>query len=134
MDEEFSSITHRLRDLLDPDAIFVLVSSHGGVQFIARSTSDHIDVAAMVARFGGGGHERAAAGLIRGRDVESVRVELIELLPEIVRPAITVAQIMSRGPQVLCPGYTGRRSCIAVCACMVMKVIRWWRMGMLSDC
>ena len=103
MDEEFSSITHRLRDLLDPDAIFVLVSSHGGVQLIARSTSENIDVAAVVTRFGGGGHERAAAGLVRGRDIDSLRGELIELLPGIVRPAVTVAQIMSRGPQVLAP-------------------------------
>ena len=103
MDEEFSSITHRLRDLLDPEAIFVLVASHGGVQLIARSTSEHIDVAAVVAHFGGGGHERAAASLVRGRDIEIVRSELIELLPQIVRPAVTVAQIMSRGPQVLSP-------------------------------
>jgi tRNA nucleotidyltransferase (CCA-adding enzyme) len=103
LDEEFSSITHRLRDLLDPEAIFVLVSSHGGVQMIARSNSENIDVAAIVTRFGGGGHERAAAGLVRGKDVESLRLELIELLPEIVRPAVTVAQIMSRGPQVLAP-------------------------------
>ena len=103
MDEEFSSITHRLRDLLDPDAIFVLVTSHGGVQLIARSNSENIDVAAVVTHFGGGGHERAAAGLVRGRDLESLRLELIELLPEIVRPAVTVAQIMSRGAQVLAP-------------------------------
>lgn len=103
MDEEFSSITHRLRDLLDPDAIFVLVTTHGGVQLIARSNSENIDVAAIVTRFGGGGHERAAAGLVRGRDMDSLYHELIELLPEIVRPAVTVAQIMSRGPQVLLP-------------------------------
>jgi tRNA nucleotidyltransferase (CCA-adding enzyme) len=103
LDEELSSITHKLRDLLDPDAIFVLVTTRGGVQFIARSTTDHIDVSAVAARFGGGGHERAAACLIRGRDLESVQAELLEALPQYVRPAITVAQIMSRGPQVLHP-------------------------------
>jgi tRNA nucleotidyltransferase (CCA-adding enzyme) len=103
MDEELSSITHKLRDLLDPDAIFVLVTTRGGVQFIARSTSDHIDVAEIAVRFGGGGHERAAACLIRGRDLESVQAELLEALPQFVRPAVTVAQIMSRGPQVLRP-------------------------------
>lgn len=103
MDEELSSIAHKLRDLHDPDAIFVLVTTRGGVQFIARSTSDHIDVAAIAARFGGGGHARASACLIRGRDLESLQTELLEALPEYVRPAITVAQIMSRGPQVLDP-------------------------------
>jgi len=103
MDEEFSSITHRLRDLLDPDAIFVLVTSHGGVQLIARSTSENIDVAAVAARFGGGGHERAAAALVRGREMEGLRAEIKQALLETVHPAVTVAQIMSRGPQVLSP-------------------------------
>jgi tRNA nucleotidyltransferase (CCA-adding enzyme) len=103
MDEELSSITHKLRDLLDPDAIFVLVTTRGGVQFIARSTTDHIDVAQVASLFGGGGHERAAAGLIRGRDLESVYAELFAILPDYVHPAITVAQIMSRRPQVLSP-------------------------------
>ena len=103
MDEELSTIAHKLRDLLDPDALFVLVTTRGGVQMIARSTNDQIDVAAVVANFGGGGHERAAACLIRGRDLDNVRAELVRILPNYVRPAVTVAQIMSRGPQLLGP-------------------------------
>ena len=103
MEEELSTIAHKLRDLLEPDALFVLVTTRGGVQLIARSNSDNIDVAAIVGNFGGGGHERAAAGLVRERTLESVRMELVRLLPEMVRPAVTVAQIMSRGPQVLSP-------------------------------
>jgi tRNA nucleotidyltransferase (CCA-adding enzyme) len=63
--EEISSLAHKLRDLLDPDAIFVLVSTVEGVRMVARSTTDGIDVAAIAAHFGGGGHERAAAALIK---------------------------------------------------------------------
>lgn len=103
MEEELSTIAHKLRDLLDPDALFLLVTTRGGVQLIGRSTSDNIDVAEISAVFGGGGHARAAAGLIRGRSLEEVRAELIAVLPEKVRPAITVAEIMSREPQVLSP-------------------------------
>ena len=103
IDEELSTIAHKLRDLLDPDALFVLVTTRGGVQLIARSTSDQIDVSEFVAHFGGGGHERAAASLIRGQNLEEVRSELIKLLPRYVRPAITVAQIMSKEPQLLAP-------------------------------
>jgi tRNA nucleotidyltransferase (CCA-adding enzyme) len=103
MEEELSSIAHKLRDLLDPDALFLLVTTRNGVQMIARSTNDNIDVAAVVANFGGGGHERAAASLIRGRDLEEVHAELVHILPGYVRPAITVAQIMSLRPQLLSP-------------------------------
>ena len=103
MDEELSSIAHKLRDLLDPDALFVVVNTRGGVQLIARSTTDNIDVAVVAANFGGGGHERAAASLIRERPLAEVHAELVSILPRFVHPAITVAQIMSSSPQVLSP-------------------------------
>jgi len=103
MDEELSTVAHKLRDLIDPDALFMLITTRGGVQMIGRSTSDNIDVAEITARFGGGGHSRAAASLIKGRELDEVHDELIELLPEFVRPAITVAEIMSQNPQVLTP-------------------------------
>ncbi|MES0359606.1 MAG: CBS domain-containing protein [Anaerolineales bacterium] len=103
MDEELSTVAHKLRDLLDPDALFMLVTTRGGVQMIARSTNEDIDVSQIAEHFGGGGHERAAAGLIRDRNLESVCQELIDILPRFVQPAITVAQIMSQGPQLLTP-------------------------------
>jgi len=103
MDEELSTVAHKLRDLLDPDALFMLITTRAGVQMIGRSTSDNIDVAEITRKFGGGGHSRAAAGLIKGRELDEVHEELIALLPEFVRPAITVAEIMSHNPQVLSP-------------------------------
>jgi len=103
MDEELSTVAHKMRDLLDPDGLFVLVTTHGGVQLIARSTSDHIDVAEIAEHFGGGGHERAAASLIKDHELQSVCRELLEVLPRYVHPAITVAQIMSQSPQLLPP-------------------------------
>jgi tRNA nucleotidyltransferase (CCA-adding enzyme) len=103
VDEELSTVAHKLRDLLDPEALLVLVTTRGGIQLIARSTSDNIDVAEIAAHFGGGGHERAAAGLIKDKTLEEVRKELIKILPVFVKPAITVSQIMSRGPQLLSP-------------------------------
>ncbi len=103
VDEELSTIVHKLRDLLDPDALIVVVTTRGGVQMIARSTSDDIDVSELVARFGGGGHARAAASLIRKRELNDVCRELVNLLPEYIHPAIKVSQIMSRGPMLLSP-------------------------------
>lgn len=103
MDEELSTVAHKLRDLLDPDGLFVLIETRGGVQLIARSTSDNIDVAQIAMHFGGGGHERAAAGIIKDLSFDEIRRDLIELLPQKVQPAITVAQIMSLRPQLLAP-------------------------------
>ena len=103
MREELSTVAHKLRDLLDPDAVFMLIVTRGGVQMIARSTSDNIDVAEILRHFGGGGHERAAAGLVRDRSLDELKDELVEILPKFVKPAITVSQIMSHRPQLLSP-------------------------------
>ncbi len=111
LNEEISSIAHKLRDLLDPDALFLLVGTSEGVRLVARSTTDRVNVAEVAARFGGGGHERASAALVRQADADSnapmpitaAYDKLIEILPEVVEPAMTVGRIMSRGARVLSP-------------------------------
>jgi tRNA nucleotidyltransferase (CCA-adding enzyme) len=103
MDEELSTIAHKLRDTLDPDALLVFIKTRGGIQLIARSTKDNIDVSKLASHFGGGGHARASAALIKDRDLEDVCSELYKILPDFIQPAVTVAQIMSAGPQVLTP-------------------------------
>ncbi|MEW6567481.1 MAG: CBS domain-containing protein [Chloroflexota bacterium] len=99
--EEISTLAHKLRDLFDPAGLFVLVALDGNIQLVARSTTDSLNVAQLAQRFGGGGHDRAAAALIRGRTLDDVRQELLRLLPEFVRPDRTVGEIMSIRPQLL---------------------------------
>jgi tRNA nucleotidyltransferase (CCA-adding enzyme) len=100
-DEELSTLAHKLRDMLEPSALLMLVALDGYVQLIARSATDAIDVSAIASHFGGGGHTRAAAALIRDRTLDSVRDELLILLPNLVKPPVTVEQIMSRGVQTI---------------------------------
>jgi tRNA nucleotidyltransferase (CCA-adding enzyme) len=111
--EEVSSLAHKLRDLLDPDALFLVIGTSDGIRLVARSTSDQINVAEVAGHFGGGGHERAAAALIRlpltydaeeGSDsLDTVSHELVRVLEEVVKPSLTVGQIMSRRPNLLKP-------------------------------
>jgi tRNA nucleotidyltransferase (CCA-adding enzyme) len=103
--EEISTLAHKLRDLFDPDALFVLVQTIEGIRLVARSTTDNIDVSAVASHFGGGGHDRAAAALIKNYQlpITNLRDELLALLPAHIRPPLTVAQIMSRRPRLLAP-------------------------------
>jgi tRNA nucleotidyltransferase (CCA-adding enzyme) len=111
LDEEISSIAHKMRDMLDPDALFLLVNTREGIRLVARSTTDRVDVALAASIFGGGGHVRAAAALIKSLDgmpKDSVRLEqvyqrLVDVLPRIVEAAITVEKIMSNSPRTLTP-------------------------------
>jgi tRNA nucleotidyltransferase (CCA-adding enzyme) len=101
--EEISTLAHKLRDLLDPSAIFVLVELDGNTQLVARSTTDDINVAEIAAVFGGHGHERAAAALIKERSVAAVIAELRERLPAAVRPRVTVRDLMSHRVRTVTP-------------------------------
>lgn len=109
MNEEISSVAHKLRDLLDPDALFIFVRTSEGIRLVARSTSDQIDVSKAAALFGGGGHERAAAALVHTEDftndpnsaLQVVQEKLCDALPSLVKPSLTVGKIMSRRPQLL---------------------------------
>jgi len=108
--EEISILAHKLRDLFEPDALFLLVAMEDHIQLVARSTTDAIDVGFIASMFGGGGHARAAAALVRGVNVEEVRAQLLELLHRNVRPSVTVGDIMSRGVHTLSPHDTVARA------------------------
>ena len=103
MTDAISPLAHKLAETIEPDALFVLVSVAAGVQMVARATGERVDLPAIVAHFGGGGHRRAAAALIKHASVDEVRQRLWEILPQHVRPPLTVGEIMSRQPQVLSP-------------------------------
>jgi tRNA nucleotidyltransferase (CCA-adding enzyme) len=99
--EEISTLAHKLRDLFTPDGLFVLVDLGSHIQLVARSTTDSIDVSEIAARFKGGGHNRAAAALIRGGTLDEVAGTLWKELPSFITPPMQVAQIFSPRPQVV---------------------------------
>lgn len=95
--EEISTLAHSLRELYDPDALFLLVQMAGHIQIVARATTDAVPVGQLMEHFGGGGHDRAAAAFAEGQTLDQVRAALLDLLRREVRPAVRVADLMSRG-------------------------------------
>jgi tRNA nucleotidyltransferase (CCA-adding enzyme) len=104
---EISTLAHKLRELYEPDALFMLVDMGEVIQLVARSTSEAIDVGEIAQALGGGGHSKAAAAVIRSGSLASVFETLVYLLESRVRPVVSVGQIMSYGvPQTLSPDVT----------------------------
>ncbi|MEW6579610.1 MAG: CBS domain-containing protein [Chloroflexota bacterium] len=99
--DEIATLAHKLRELYEPAAVFVLVQLNGDIQLVARGTTDALDVSAIARRFGGGGHGRAAAALIRARKLDDVRQEILRVLPEIIVPSVLVGALMSVGAQTV---------------------------------
>ena len=110
MNEEISSIAHKIRDLLDPDALFLFVRTSEGIRLVGRSTSDQVDVAHIARMLGGGGHERAAAALIQPGMIqqnqvtlESLQQQVVEELKRVIKPPLTISKIMSQRPHLITP-------------------------------
>ena len=113
VNEEISTVAHKLRDFLDPDALLLLVLTKQGIRLVARATTDAVNVSKIAAAFGGGGHTRAASALIRPEGkLSSSEYELlmdetyqamINLLPKHVKPLLYVRHIMSKNPMILTP-------------------------------
>jgi tRNA nucleotidyltransferase (CCA-adding enzyme) len=99
--EEISTLAHKIRDLYDPTGLFLLVDLGEHLQLVARSMTDAVDVGHIADHFGGGGHTRAAAALIRDMGLEAAQQELIDLLERHIHPIETVAEIMSHGVHTL---------------------------------
>ncbi len=86
-----------LRDILDTDALVVLVSMPEHVQLIARSTKDAIHVGQLASHFTGGGHPRASAAAIHKADLEEISGQVWQYLQNNVQAAVRIASIMSFG-------------------------------------
>lgn len=101
---ELSTLAHRLRNIHEPDALFLVVDLAEIVQIVARSMTDAIDVGVITKAFEGGGHPRAAAASVREQSLTAVHDRLVSLLHAHTQATVTVRQIMSVGrPQILAP-------------------------------
>lgn len=113
LNDEISSVAHKLRDFLDPDGLILVVSTKQGVRLVARSTTDNLDVGLLARHFDGGGHKRASSALIRTIDrpnpentrqlMQETFDEVLRFLPVAVTPEVKVREIMSRDPLILDP-------------------------------
>ncbi len=112
--EEISTLAHQLRELYDPAALFVLVQMDDHIQLVARSDQTEIDVSAIADAFGGGGHDKAAAALIRKMTLRQAKSKLVKLLQANVKPSMTVRQLMSFGVHTLEPNTTVAQAAEAV--------------------
>jgi len=99
--DQINSVAHRLRDLLECEALFVLVEHPTGIQLVSRATGDAIDVGTIARSFGGGGHARASAASIEDTMLSQVLDKLWRDITAHIQPVTRVADLMSYGVQIV---------------------------------
>ncbi|MDX2159786.1 MAG: CBS domain-containing protein [bacterium] len=103
---ELSAIAHRLRDTLDPAALFLLARmpqhERTVAHLVCRSTDDAVDAGEIAQTYGGGGHSRAASASIPNPPpLDVLKAGLWDGVTQRVRPAFRAADLMSYGAQTV---------------------------------
>ena len=89
-------LAHRLMDMEDIDAVFVLLSMDGKILMVARSKAAELDVSKVMKEFGGGGHATAASATIKEVSLDLIEEGLWEMLKMSVKPGKVASDIMTR--------------------------------------
>lgn len=92
---DIAYLAHKIRDIKDVDALFLLVMMEDRIHIIARSRAVEVDVSEVVQPFNGGGHPTAAYAVVREKSLEETEERLASILKEKIRPAKTAKDIMT---------------------------------------
>ena len=83
---DIAVLVHKLKDMENLDALFVLVRMEDRVYLIGRSRLEEVNVSEIAGEFGGGGHPTAASATVKGIALVEAHDRLIKALKEMVRP------------------------------------------------
>jgi tRNA nucleotidyltransferase (CCA-adding enzyme) len=92
-----AAVVEKIFEVENPDALFAVFAfrREGSALIVARSQKAAIDVRAILARYGGGGHTRAASALLKKTPGQGVLSSLEELLDLTLQPAFRAENFMT---------------------------------------
>jgi len=92
---DFAFLVHKMVKMENLDAIFAIACMGDKMYIVARSRIPEVDVGAIVAHLGGGGHTFAAAATIKGKTLVQIENELIEVLYSKIKSRSRAKDLMS---------------------------------------
>jgi tRNA nucleotidyltransferase (CCA-adding enzyme) len=98
---ELADVAHRLAELKGIDAVIAAFAMDDKIELIGRSRRPGIDVAQIVAAFGGGGHPGAAAATVKDRTMVEVRETLEHLLTARYHSTLLAKDVMTTPVQTI---------------------------------
>jgi tRNA nucleotidyltransferase (CCA-adding enzyme) len=95
---DFAFLVHKMARMENLDAIFAIAQMENKIYLVARSRISEVDVGAILAPLGGGGHTFAASATIKGKTIAQIEQKLIEVLYEKIKSRRMARQLMSSPP------------------------------------
>ena len=92
---DFATLVHKLIDMENIKVMFALAAMGDRVHMIARSKLEEVDVGAICASFGGGGHSFAASASIKDKAMAEIKAELLAVLVSFISPQMIAGRHMT---------------------------------------
>ncbi len=104
---DFAFLVQKMVKMENLDAIFAIARMENKIYVVARSRINEVDVGAILASLGGGGHPYAAAASIKGKTLAQTETRLVEVLYQKIRASRQAKDLMSSpaisiNPDVTC--------------------------------
>ncbi len=105
-----SVLTHQICEDLGYRIAVAVIEMGDRIHVVGRSRLPEVDIGAVLARIGGGGHPQAASAALRGRSTSDVLASLRAALASVVPPPLSASDIMSSPVRVATIGMTMREA------------------------
>ena len=104
---DFAFLVQKMVKMENLDAIFAIARMENKIYVVARSRINEVDVGAILASLGGGGHPYAAAASIKGKTLAQTEKRLVEILYQKIKASRQAKDLMSSPaisikPDVVC--------------------------------
>jgi len=104
---DFAFLVQKMVKMENLDAIFAIARMENKIYVVARSRINEVDVGAILASLGGGGHPYAAAASIKGKTLAQTEKRLVEILYQKIKASRQAKDLMSSPaisikPDVIC--------------------------------
>ena len=103
---DIAGLAHLVRDMENPDALFLVVAMENRVCLMARSRVPEIDAGEIMRYFHGGGHAAAASATVHDQSLKQVLGRLEEVVRVAVPPRVSAGDIMSSPVKTMPAGTT----------------------------
>ncbi|WP_227936812.1 CBS domain-containing protein [Alkalihalobacillus deserti] len=90
-----ATITKKIMESTGVDAVISIVKMKNHVYVVGRSSSERVDFRSVMESLGGGGHSQAASATVKKTELDYVKRIVQTSLYQMIRKAITAADIMS---------------------------------------
>lgn len=93
--QDISHIAHKVMDIIDTEALFLIIEMQDKILIIGRSNTPQVDVGLILSQFGGGGHWAAGSATLKEMPVTLLIEELLKFIKEYIKPQRIAKDLMT---------------------------------------